>query len=133
MEAQAPINEYRLVFKSKLIPAPKAYRKEDDCPTVRETRCIIYVGEGEIPAAFGIATQHVMDQDNKFIGQKRALEKALRNFAAGDVNKDIRKEIWGKFFRRSQHGCDLIGIPFPGRPSTRPLDSQGLPDLRARV
>jgi hypothetical protein len=61
----------------------------------------------EVPMAFAEVRQHVCDNDCRFTGQKRALEKCLKNFVP--VRK-TRAQLWKQFLTRSTHGRKLIGV-----------------------
>lgn len=95
---------YRLVFKSRVVDNP---HPEHGKKPVRETACEIFIDGANVPSAFGTVRQHVIDQDCKFTGQKRALEKALDNFRA---EKEMRRQLWLQFFMRSNTGKKLIGV-----------------------
>jgi len=53
----------------------------------------------------GAAACHIRDQDDKLLGQKAALTNAIR-----EIPRDMRKDIWGEFFKRSKRARDLCGI-----------------------
>jgi len=90
-----------LVFKSRVVDSPKSKAK------VRETACLIMQPNSEVPMAFAEVRQHVCDGDCKFIGQKRALEKCLKNFVPV---RETRAQLWMQFLMRSAHGRKLIGV-----------------------
>jgi len=103
-------SNWHLVFKSRKVtnPHPRWGKK-----LVRETACLVHMTKGngyvETPLTQGMVRQHVIDQDDKFLGQKRALEKALRMRFKGEDYREIRREIWEEFFRRSKRGKAVIG------------------------
>jgi len=53
----------------------------------------------------GAAACHINDHDNKLLGQKAALTNAIK-----EIPRDMRRDIWGEFFKRSRKARDLCGV-----------------------
>jgi len=52
----------------------------------------------------GAAACHINDNDNKLLGQKAALTNAIK-----EIPREMRRDIWGEFFKRSRKARELNG------------------------
>jgi len=98
---------YKLTFNSDIIRSSKTGQE------VRKTEAMIYRGDDkemtvDTAIAYGQAIQNVIDQDDKYKGQKAALRKAIDSRFVRIQDLDDREEIWGLFMSRTKKGRAIL-------------------------